>query len=163
VNGEPEFFASTDFELPGNDLLSALSGQETHDAALYTVDVVPTGGTLRIRYIFASEEYPEYVGSAYNDVMAVLVNGTNCALVPGTATPVSVNGINHLTNSDLYIDNSSGASGLNTVFDGVTVTLTCTMPVTPGVPVDIVFGIADASDGILDSAIALPVDAISSE
>lgn len=163
VNGEPEFFASTDFELPGNDLLSFLSGEETHDAALYAVDVVPAGGTLRIRYIFASEEYPEFVDSDYNDVMAVLVNGSNCALVPGTSTPVSVNGINHLTNSDLYIDNSTGASGLNTVFDGVTVPLTCTMPVTPGVPAHIVFGIADASDGIFDSAIALPVDSISSQ
>jgi hypothetical protein len=163
VNGEPSSFSSTDFGLPGNPLLADLSGFETHDAALYTLDVIPTGHTLKITYIFASEEYPEYVGSTYNDVMAVLVNGSNCALVPGTGTPVSVNGINESTNSELYIDNSSGASGLNTVFDGVTVPLTCTVAVTPGSTVHLAFGIADASDGIYDSAIALPVDAIASE
>jgi hypothetical protein len=163
VNGDPSFFASTDFERAGHPLLTSLAGYETRDAALYTLDVVPTGNTLKITYIFASEEYPEYVGSTFNDVMAVLVNGTNCALVPGTATPVSVNGINGLTNSSLYIDNAAGASGLNTVFDGVTVPLVCTVKVVPGAPVDIVFGVADASDGIYDSAVALPVNAIASE
>jgi hypothetical protein len=35
----------------------------------------PAGTTLHVRYVFASEEYPEFVGSQYNGVMSVFVNG----------------------------------------------------------------------------------------
>lgn len=59
----------------------------------------PTGHTLHIRYLFASEEYPEYVGSDYDDVMGVFVNGNNCAHAPGTTDRISVNSINDDTNS----------------------------------------------------------------
>lgn len=163
VNGAPSFFASTDFILPGHSLLSSLAGYETRDAGLFSLDVVPSGSTLKIRYVFASEEYPEFVGSQFNDVMAVLVDGSNCALVPGAGSAVAVNSINDETNSAFYIDNESGASGLNTVFDGVTVPLECTASVVPGQAVDVTFAVADASDGIYDSAVALPVNAISSE
>ena len=53
----------------------------------YTVTLVPTGSTLHVRYVFASEEYPEYVGSVFNDIMAVFVEGKNSAMVPGAAAP----------------------------------------------------------------------------
>lgn len=87
--------------------------------------------------------------------MAVFVNGKNCALVPGSDTPVSINTINHLTNSQYYVDNSTGASGYNTSYDGITTPLECSVRVTPGVPVTVRVAVADASDNIYDSAIAL--------
>lgn len=80
--------------------------------------VVPTRHTLVVRYAFGSEEYPEYVGSQFNDVMAVFVNGKNCALVPGTTTPVAINSINQNLNSQYYVDNTSGAAGYNIALDG---------------------------------------------
>ena len=153
--GTPDQFASTNLGLPGDADLSALAGFPTHDAASYQVKLIPSGSTLHVRYVFASEEYPEYVGSAYNDVMAVYVNGKNCAYVPGTSTPVSVNTINAQTNSAYYIDNSTGAAGYHTTMDGLTVPLTCSVPVTPGQPVTVRVAVADTSDGILDSAVAL--------
>ena len=153
--GSPDQFASTSLGNPGNTTLSSYSGYPTYDAAAYKVKLIPTGSQLHVRYVFASEEYPEYVGSAYNDAMAVFVNGVNCAFVPGTSTPVSINTINDHTNSAYYVDNTTGASGYSTAFDGLTVPLECTVQVTPGVPVDVEVAVADASDGIFDSAIAL--------
>jgi hypothetical protein len=66
--------------------------------------------TLTFQYIFASEEYPQYIGSppnGFNDPMAIFVTtnrvganwiittNNNIALVPGTTNvPVSVNTIN---------------------------------------------------------------------
>ena len=116
---------------------------------------MPAASTLHIRYVFASEEYPEFVGSAYNDVMAVYVNGKNCAYVPGTTTPVSINTVNAGENSAYYVDNAAGAAGYSTTMDGLTVPLTCSVPVTPGVPVTVRIAVADTSDGIYDSAVAL--------
>ncbi|MDI6100414.1 choice-of-anchor L domain-containing protein [Actinoplanes sp. NEAU-A12] len=37
--------------------------------------IIPTGSTLNVKDAFVSEEHPEYDGSAFNDVMAILVNG----------------------------------------------------------------------------------------
>ena len=116
-----------------------------------------------MKYVFASEEYPEYVGSSFNDVMAVFVDGTNCALVPGTATPVSINTVNAGANSQYYVDNQTGASGYGTTYDGLTKPLVCSAPVTPGVPATVRIVVADASDSIYDSAVALLDQGIWSE
>jgi hypothetical protein len=75
--------------------------------------------------------------------------------VPGTSTPVSVNTINAQTNSAYYVDNSTGAAGYHTTMDGLTVPLTCSVPVTPGQPVTVKVAVADTSDAIYDSAVAL--------
>ncbi len=163
VVGSPSTFASSGMGQPGDAALSQLSGNTTYDAAAYEVTVVPTGQTLVVRYAFGSEEYPEYVGSQYNDVMAVFVDGQNCAVVPNTTTPVSINSINDQSNSQYYVDNSSGASGYNTTMDGLTVPLECRVAVTPGQQVTIRIAVADASDSIYDSAVALIDGGIYSE
>ena len=153
--GSPDQFASTELGLPGDSDLTALAGYPTNDATSYQVTVIPSASTLHVRYVFASEEYPEYVGSQYNDVMAVYVDGENCATVPGTNTPVSVNTVNAGSNAAFYVDNSAGAAGYATTMDGLTVPLTCSVPVTPGKPVVVRIAVADTSDAIYDSAVAL--------
>jgi hypothetical protein len=155
VVGVPSDFASTALGEPGDADLTSLAGQPTYDAVAYTVTLIPTGSTLHVRYVFASEEYPEYVGSAFNDVMAVYVNGVNCATVPGTTTPVSVNTINMNLNSQYYVDNTTGTDGYSTTMDGLTVPLQCDMSVQIGQPVTVKITVADASDDIYDSAVAL--------
>lgn len=59
-----------------------------------TLDAYATG--LTMRYQFGSEEYPDYVGSAYNDLMAILISGPgitgkqNIAAAPsGGATDIN--------------------------------------------------------------------------
>lgn len=161
--GEPDFFASTDLGGAGDTGLSGLSGFTTYDAAAFSVTVVPNGQTLKVRYAFASEEYPEFVGSSFNDVMAVFVDGQNCALIPGTQTPVSINTVNAESNAQYYVDNTLGAAGYGTTMDGLTTPLTCSVLVTPGEPVTIKIAVADASDHIYDSAVALVDGGIWSE
>ena len=154
--GEPSFFASTGMGRPGLPELSALvGGGSTYDAARFTVTVVPNEDTLHVRYAFASEEYPEYVGSQYNDVMAVFVDGQNCAYVPETQTAVSINSVNDHTNAQYYVDNAAGASGYGTSMDGLTTPLTCSVPVTPGEQVTVSIAVADVADDQYDSAVAL--------
>lgn len=153
--GTPDAFASTQLGEPGDDDLSALSGHTTFDAATYQLRLIPQGDELHVKYVFASEEYPEYVGSQYNDVMQVLVNGQSCAFVPGTSDPVAVNTINATTNAGYFVDNSAGAAGYATSMDGLTVPLTCTANVTPGQEVTVKIAVADSSDSRYDSAVAL--------
>ncbi len=52
---------TTDFQDPGDADLEALAGQSTHDACILEFDVKATGDTLRFKYVFASDEYTEYV------------------------------------------------------------------------------------------------------
>lgn len=153
--GTPNSHASTDLGRPGSVFLSELAKTTTYDAVVFRTTVVPTGKTLKLRYAFASEEYPEYVGMQYNDILTITVNGSHCAFVPGKTTPVSVNSINHMLNSQYYVDNTTGASGYSTSMDGLTVPLTCSAPVTPGKPAVVEISLADGGDGVLDSAVAL--------
>ncbi|MDO5745314.1 MAG: choice-of-anchor L domain-containing protein [Micrococcaceae bacterium] len=155
VLGVPLDFASTDLGLPGNQQLTEMSGYSTYDAVSYSATLIPKGSTLHVRYAFASEEYPEYVGSQFNDVMAVFVNGKNCAVIPGTNEAVSVNTVNAQTKSEYFIDNSAGAAGYGTSLDGITTPLTCSVAVSPNQPVTVVIAVADGSDAVLDSAVAL--------
>ncbi|HZK04970.1 MAG TPA: choice-of-anchor L domain-containing protein [Actinomycetaceae bacterium] len=159
----PGFFASTDLQMPGDEHLSALSGWATRDAASYTAKVVPAGDTINVKYMFASEEYPDFVDSVFNDVMAIYVDGTNCAFVPGTDDPVSVNTVNAGTNSEYFRANHDGSAAPSVAYGGMTVPLTCSVPVTPGQPVTVSIAIADASDAVYDSAIALMDKGIWSE
>ena len=161
--GVPSQFASTGLGRTGDADLTAQSGQQTFDAVSYQVSVTPSGRTLNVRYVFASEEYPEFVNSRFNDAMAVFIGGQNCARVPGTQEAVSINTINQFRNSALYVDNSQGASGYGTSMDGLTRPLTCSVPVTPGVPVTVRIVVADASDSAYDSAVALVDGGIFSE
>jgi hypothetical protein len=120
--------ASTAFLIAGDPDLDNLVGRgSTHDAAVLEFDVVSTNDlTLRFQYIFASEEYPEWIGP-FNDPLAIFVstnraatnwiNTNNIALVPGTSLAVSVNTINGgcavssnggqipATNPQYYVDN----------------------------------------------------------
>ena len=153
---DPSFHASTELFGEGNPRLSELvGGAETFDGASYRVVLKPTGDMLHVRYLFASEEYPEYVGEGYDDVMAVFVDGTNCAHVPGTGDRVSVDSVNAWTNSQYFVDNADGAAGYSTSMDGVTVPLTCDVPVTPGREVTVEIAVADTGDGVYDSAVGM--------
>lgn len=80
------------------------------DIAYIEFDFVPFNNSISFNYQFGSDEYPEYVGSAYNDVFAFIVSdgntSKNIALIPGKETPVSINTVNFKTDSSYYIDNN---------------------------------------------------------
>ena len=88
-----------DNDRPGDPDLNAL-GFTTWDAAVLTFDITSTQQrTLSFDYVFASEEYSEYVGD-FNDLVAIFIqqgNGSkeNVALVPSTTQTVGVSTINN--------------------------------------------------------------------
>jgi len=144
---------------PGDAQLNTIiSPNTTNDAAILEFDVVTATPLFSISYVFASEEYREYVDSEFNDVFAFFVDGKNIALTPGSSDPVSINTINHLRNTSLYRDNETGEG---TEFDGFTVPMIATAIVEPNVTHHIKIAIADAGDDILDSAVFIEQGGIS--
>lgn len=133
----------------------------TQDRAVLQFDFVPAGDTLKFKYVFASEEYPEFANSSFNDVFAFFLSGPNplggnytnfnVALLPGTATPVSINNVNATNNSQYYITTNQN----NFVFDAYTVVLTAVAPVIPCSTYTIKLAIADVGDAAYDSAVFL--------
>jgi hypothetical protein len=153
---------TTQLGQPGSADLNALlpAGQTTQDAAILDVNFTPTNPQLAINYVFASEEYEEYVNSQFNDVFAFFVNGVNCAVTPGTTNPITINTVNPGANALFYVPNEPPA--YDTQFDGFTVVLTCRAAVNPGVPNTLRLAIADTSDQRLDSAVFLQANGVSS-
>ncbi|NJO63132.1 MAG: hypothetical protein HC836_34420 [Richelia sp. RM2_1_2] len=150
--------SSTSFGNPGDEDLNALIPQNTNDAVVLEFDFIPEQNQVSFRYVFASEEYNEYVGS-FNDVFAFFLDGENIALIPETTTPVSIDNVNKNANSEFYKDNDPSDLGTPTPFkveyDGFTTVLTAQANIEAGVPHRIKLAIADASDTSLDSAVFL--------
>lgn len=135
------------------DLASLIPGYSINDATVLEFDFIPENDVISFEYVFASDEYNEYVNSSYNDVFGFFVNGQNKALIPGTTTPVSINNVNLGKNSSYYVNNdlSDVASLLNTEMDGLTKVLYVEAPVKKGEVNHIKMAIADAGDSAFDS------------
>jgi hypothetical protein len=146
--------------LPGDtDLDSLIPGYTTKDATVLEFDFVvsPVPGkdltAVSFEYVFASDEYNEFVGDDYNDVFGFFVNGINIALLPETTIPVSINNVNSSSNSSFYINNEDGS--LDTEMDGLTVVLTAEFEVVPGEVNHMKLAVGDAVDEAIDSNVFL--------
>lgn len=142
--------------LPGDSDLDTLTSSSTADATVLEFDFIPKNSTLSFQYVFASEEYNEFANSSYNDVFGFFVNGTNVALLPGTATPVAINNVNggnplgtNAQRPEFYVNNSDGL--INTQMDGMTVVFSVQATVNVGEVNHIKLAIADTGDSSLDS------------
>src|SRR2546428_4884512 len=133
---------TTVLNTPGDADLTALSGVPTFDATVLQFDFVPQASILTFQYVFASDEYNEYANSPFNDTFAFFVNGINCAKVPTTGQPVSINTINggnpfgtNAKNPLFYRNNdlSDGGGAIKTQAPGPTLRLPGTPPGEPGV------------------------------
>lgn len=159
---------STNNALGGDAQLTAIAGTNTFDATILEFDFIPYSDTIKFDYVYASEEYNEYVG-LFNDPMAFFISGPgfgtpyNMARVPGTATPVSINTINNgysancpatgpCGNCAYYFDNCGGTT---VQYDGFTVPMTAFAVVQPCVQYHLKIAVADALDRIYDSAVLL--------
>ena len=161
--GTPDGGENTaDFGTAGDSDLDTLSGKTTGDAAILAFDFVPQQSTVHFSYVFSSEEYSDYSNTAFNDVFAFFVNGTNCALVPGTADPVTINTINNgndvggdatTHHPELFRDNVNPSPSIESQMDGLTTVLTCNATVNAGVTNHMKLAIADATDTAFDSAV----------
>lgn len=118
------YFLGSDYS--DSDLIK-IDPLNTKDVVIYTFDVKlePHTSALRVAFQFGSEEYPNYVGSPYNDAFGFFVSGpgidgvVNMARNPLNKNVIAVNTINggyrgsashisktvDLTNESLYINN----------------------------------------------------------
>jgi len=69
--------AQVSVNTPGDADLEALVNYTTFDASALEFDFIPTECMISFYYVFGSEEYPEFVGTQYNDVFAFLLTGPN--------------------------------------------------------------------------------------
>ncbi len=159
--------AGVDFNRGGDATLdNVVQGSGTFDAAVLEFDFVPQSSNVSFRYVFASEEYPEFVGSQYNDVFGFFISGPgiggqqNIALIPGTGTPVAINNVNQGAFPQYYRDNTGGGA---TEYDGFTAVLTtASINVTACQTYHIKIAVADVGDGIYDSAVLLEASSFKS-
>lgn len=123
------------------------------------VDVPASANCLSLDYRFLSEEFPEFVGSQFNDAFFAEIDSTSWSVADDGAltrpddfavspegNPVSVNGVG---------DTAVLASEANgTYFDAATGLITTKTPITPGAHT-IHLSVFDAGDDIYDSAVFL--------
>lgn len=156
------------------DLSALANGGSIFDMAKVEFDFTPTQSPLTFEYVFASEEYCEYVNTQFNDVFGFFISGPgfignqNIAVLPAGAGPVSINNVNHLTNSGAYVHNtgptgnncggippSNGPAVNELQFDGYTRRMGALANVIPCQTYHIQLKVADVGDGIFDSAVFL--------
>lgn len=94
----------------GDRDLNKICRSVTYDVSILEFDFIPFNNHISFSYAFGSEEYPEYVGSRYNDVFGFIIDGEklnnkNLAVIPKTVLPVTINTINDKDNEGYYIDN----------------------------------------------------------
>lgn len=145
--------------------LIAIDPTATNDVCILEFDLIPKCDSLTIRFVFGSEEYPNFVNSI-NDLFGFFVTGPNpsgpayasqnFAVIPGNI-PVTINNINNgntntgpCMNCAYYIDNSTGTT---IQYDGMTVVITSGIPMVPCQTYHFKIAIADASDCALDSGV----------
>lgn len=178
--------ASTNF--PGistdPDLQQLAGGTNVRERVMIEFDFQPTSDTVTFRYVFASEEYCDYVNAGFNDVFGFFMSGpglsgpfsgggVNLAVLPSGGGEVSIDNVNWSTNAAFYVDNvpigqNQNANGCTNAelnnpafapndieFDGFTVVLTSTAVVVPCGLYHIKLAVGDVGDGIYDSAVFL--------
>lgn len=181
VDNNPSFNASTDINggqtVSDTDLETVGTRcndegfQPSDDASILEFDFIPQSTQVEFRYVFASEEYREWVGSAYNDSFGFFISGPgitsfnvysndarNIALIPNTNEEVCINSVNHLTNTQYYNDNT----GTYFTYDGYTDVFVARSPVIPCSTYHIKLAICDLSDASLDSGVFLEANSFSS-
>lgn len=166
----------------GNDYLEDISDASSiNDVSLYSITFIPTSDTLRFKYTFASEEYPGFTCTDFNDAFGFFIygpgingphpnNSENIALVPDpmdptgltfTDVPVAINNVNAAgvnppdCNYDYamyYNDNSGSNSMIHGAYLDVFIAQAV---VTPCLEYTIVLAIADGGDSVYDSAVFL--------
>ena len=142
---------------------AGFSVNSVQDAALIEFDFVPTSDTVEFNYVFGSDEYLTWVNTQYNDVFGFFLSGpgiagpfsnnaVNVSSVPNTAPPlpITISTIHPGLNGQYY--NTGGAL---LAFNGYTDVMTAVLLVQACDTFHMKLGVADGTDGILDTGVFL--------
>ena len=129
-------------------------GSEVNDLVTLQVNLnVPANrNCLTVDFRFLTEEFPEYIGSQYNDAFLVELDANDFTVADdGKVTAPS----NFAFDPDgrIVTVNAAGTSAdnaLGTTYDGATPILRATTPITPGAHT-LYLSIYDANDSVFDS------------
>lgn len=160
--------------------LNAIAAGSVTNGAVLEFDFVPSGDTISFRYVFGSEEYPEFSPSSFNDAFGFFLwgpgvsgpyalggypaGGTNLAVIPGTTTPVTINNVGDENNTQYYVANDNGlAYGSAIQYDGTTILFTATSAVQCGETYHIKLAICNVGDQSYDSGVFLEASSFSSD
>ncbi len=143
--------------------ISSANGGSTsiYDQVMIEFDFVPSSAITEFNFVFASDEYPTFEHTSYNDVFGFFVSGpgiagpyadgaVNVAVIPSTTIPITISTVNGTDNSAYFGGYVTAGPEFNT--GGYTIPITATMAgLIPCETYHIKFVIADAGDGSLTS------------
>ncbi|MEN9323832.1 MAG: hypothetical protein RL699_1612 [Bacteroidota bacterium] len=161
----------------GDPDLALLCGQTVRNVSVVEFDFVATGQELNFDYVFASEEYPEFANTSFNDTFGFFLRGPgltgpfagnaqNIALIPtSTTVPITINNVNNGTANAgpceyciYYVNNGTGNPPVpnSTIqYDGFTTPLRAYAPLQCGQVYHIKLAVGNVSDNQYDSAVFL--------
>ena len=170
--------AGVDNGTAGSGLLSSIiNGSPTFNASILEFDFIPYSDTVRFKYVFGSDEYPEFAppnNSSFNDVFGFFISGPgvpgmmNIARLPTNGSIVSINNVNAITNSAFFIPNGDGSTAPQNSsptfiqYDGFTQVLEAVSQVQCGETYHLIIAVSDVGDGEWDSGIFLEANSLSS-
>lgn len=137
---------------------------DSYNAAVLEFDLYTFVDTVEFRYVFGSDEYPEYVGTQFNDQFRIFIEGPgingiqNLSYLPSNVY-AGINTINAGAHPSLFVDNGSGSaapfneSEYYIQYDGFTVPLTAKAAVQIGQTYHLTIVVVDVADAIFDSGV----------
>lgn len=169
----------------GDKDLQAIATGVVMDAVALEFDLIALRDSIVFEYVFASDEYPEFVNKGVNDIFGFFLMQQNSralfplnlALVPNSNKPVSINSINHRVNEQYFLradfldahDDAFWRENPQLFlrsrffeYDGFTTVLRATAKLEPGKTYHLKFAISDVGDRIYDSAVMLKAKSFSS-
>lgn len=169
--------AATDLDL------QAIATGVVLDAAVLEFDLLSLKDSIEFTYVFASEEYPEYVDKGVNDIFAFFMKEVegkalrprNMAKLPDNRTRVNIDNINHRVNEHLFLrsdfpDAHPYEFWANNKemfrraqffeFDGFTVPLLAKLKLKEGKWYHLKIVIADVGDRFYDSAVLIKASSL---
>jgi hypothetical protein len=139
---------------------------DSYNAAVLEFDITSLVDTIQFRYVFGSDEYPEYVGSQFNDQFRIFIEGPGINGVQDlnyipSGIYAGINTINAQSNSAYFVYNGEGdnapynESDYYIQYDGFTVPLMAKVAVQTEQTYHLTIVVADKADGIYDSGVFL--------
>jgi len=163
--------------------IQSIATSTSNDAASLEFDLISLRDSISFTYVFASEEYPEYVNKGVNDLFAFFVSEvggnsyrpTNIARLPNSRTVVNIDNVNHIVNHQYFLpsdflhahdldfwSNHREMFMRSQIFE-FTIPLEAKVKLRAGVKYHLKIAISDVGDRYFDSAVMIKAHSLSAK